>query len=134
MSILISNENLYFIKSNAQSKIYESWMHFKTFVICFELLEERVFVWDSEYYNLFVTSKKRKHQFTNLKCCINVKEPLKSLFNGVWLLIYYFKSHFAALNSWIGEFMVSFSWCHERVNSATKEKKKKHQFASLYFS
>ena len=39
--------------------------------------------------NLFVTSKTkpRIHQFTNLKCCIKAKEPFKTPFNGVLVLI-----------------------------------------------
>ena len=48
-------------------------------------------------FNLFVTSKKRNHQFTNLKCCLNTREPFKTLFNCVLFLIYYFKKHFAVL-------------------------------------
>ena len=52
------------------------------------------------------------------------KSLLKSLFNGVLLvLVYYFKKHFkpcflivktfcSTLNSWIGEFVF---WCHEQV-------------------
>ena len=31
-------------------------------------------------YNLFVTSKKRIHQFTNLKCCKKAREPFKTPF------------------------------------------------------
>ena len=50
-------------------------------------------------YNLFVTSKNEFSnspilQFTNLKCCIKAKEPFKTPFNGVLVLIYYFKKHF----------------------------------------
>ena len=43
--------------------------------------------------NLFVTSKKRNHEFTNLACCIKAS-LFKPFFNGVLLLIYYFKKHF----------------------------------------
>jgi hypothetical protein len=59
--------------------------------------------------------KYRMLQFSNLKCCIKAKEPLKLLFNGVLVLIYYFKKYFKAsflilktfcstLDSRIGEF------------------------------
>ena len=42
-------------------------------------------------YNLFVTSKNRNYQFTNLKCCKKARKPFKTL---VLFLIYYFKKHF----------------------------------------
>ena len=32
-------------------------------------------------------------QFTNLKCSIKIREPFKTLYNGVFFLIYYFKKH-----------------------------------------
>ena len=59
-------------------------------------------------------TKPRILQFTNLKCCIQAREPFKTLINGVLFLIYYFKKHSkpcfyilktfcSTLNSWIGE-------------------------------
>ena len=43
--------------------------------------------------NLFVTSKKRNHEFTNSRIYSAAKKP-EILFNGVLILIYYFKKHF----------------------------------------
>ena len=68
-------------------------------------------------------------QFTNLKCCKKAREPFKTLFNGLHI-IYYFKRHFQLcffilkalkdilqhfkfVNWQIGEFVVSFFWCHK---------------------
>ena len=48
-----------------------------------------------QMYNLFVTSKKRNHQFTDFKkCCKRPECLIKPLFNGVLFLIYYFNNHF----------------------------------------
>ena len=41
-----------------------------------------------------MTSKKRNHKFTNLKCYKKAWEPYKTLFDGVLFLISYFKKHF----------------------------------------
>ena len=76
---------------------------------------------ETTYYNLFVTSKNKTtnspiHEF---KVLHKGQSLLKPLFNGVLFLIYYFKKHFnpcffilktfcSTLNSWIGEFVVSF--------------------------
>ena len=38
--------------------------------------------------NLFVTSIKRNHKFTNLKCCKKAGDPFETIF------IYHFKKHF----------------------------------------
>ena len=63
----------------------------------------------------------------NSKCCIKARGP------GVSFLIYYFKKHFKPcffiskalkdilqhfkfVNWWIGEFVISFFWCHEQVH------------------
>ena len=35
-------------------------------------------------------------QFLNLKCSIEAKEPFETLFNGVLILIYYFKKYFTS--------------------------------------
>ena len=73
-------------------------------------------------------------QFTNLKCWIKAREPLKSLFNGVLFLIYYFKKTFKALLFHFKGFMRHFAalwicelenwlirgfvfWCHEQVRN-----------------
>ena len=68
----------------------ESWLHTtKSFQISNSRFGSSV-EFKTCINNLFVTSKKRNHEFTNLKCCIKPKSLLKPLFNGVLFLIYYF--------------------------------------------
>ena len=50
-------------------------------------------------YNMFVTSKKRNHQFINspiheFKVLQKAREHFKTSFNGVLFLVYYFNNHF----------------------------------------
>ena len=77
----------------------------------FSLIGQKMQFWalekiktDTYLLNLFMTSKKRNQEFTNLKCCKKIREPFKTLINGALFLIYHFEKHkvLQHFNSWTG--------------------------------
>ena len=79
------HENKLFQKLKlSKNDFHKKFSHKPSFFIDFE----------SQIFNLFVTSKKRNHEFTNLNTAKRPAILLKPLYNGVLFLIHYFKKHF----------------------------------------